>query len=1135
MRSEPLRWASLYVALLLSGCAALVYEATWGRMLHRVFGVGDLAVATVLAAFFLGLGIGSALGGRWAARLGNPALGYAMLEGLVALWALGSLLVIPRVHSLYAALGAGLSFEALTALRLLLALLVLLPPTVLMGATLPVLVAAVARRPGAADRWQAGATRLYATNTFGAMAGAGAASLWLVPTIGTRATVGLAAALSAAAGAIVYGAWRRPGAAHAPGDELRVREGEASAVVTSQQEAATTAGAGEQQGEAPAPDETTYRSRLAAALAALSGLAALGGEVLWTRALRMIVHGTTPAFGAMLVCYLAGIAGGSLLAERLARTRSPLRLLAGLQVLLGLLTACAMMLCPQLVRLMGLLHGAAMLEPHQTGVILVLAALLLLPLSFALGTAVPLCWRIAGGSGHQAARAAGHVLAANTLGGLLGALGAGFLLVPLVGLEASLLLVACVHLLTGAIAYRASVGRRLLPRLLAVAVPALAAAVVFVVRPSLEIPYLLGGRNDPVPAIIGGPGSRWNDEVVFLREGRNTTVTILRREGLLRLYNDGRPESGFGPDEPGFGPELAVLGGLPTLFADRTDRAMVIGLGAGHTVTMLLAGGWRRIDVVELEEGIVEAARVLHEARGKPFPLDDQRTRLVVDDARAQLVLAPAGSYDAVVSQPSHPWLAGSSALYTREFFLEVRRALRPGGVLALWVNLFRMDVPHLRAVVATLLDVLPHAHAFVVEDSSFVLVAGAGPLRLDGRAAERLETDAMRPLLEPFELDELVDWAAVREMDERTLRAFGAGAPLIVDDRPALEFDLARMAQASLVTRKDLDLAVWRVPWIDSDGWRALPEPDRVEALLERATRCAGRRRALLRLRASLDELSPLAPGDRALVDGRIAELLGDVGAALAAWDAAASARAAAQADRLRHAERACRQALDVARNRSVVPDSARALLSCAAAVGSREAVQDALRIAEAAAAPEDQALSVVLRAWLGGGCETMLRAGTLRAVAANDEHVAWLAERCALRLGQLPMGLEFSELRARARRALAARESDAGLERLREGNRGLAIRHFRRSLAANPGYAPAASSLARLLVEIRRREEATELLRTALDASRGLRRSTDLIRRTAADLGLRLEPGAMDTAGRPSTTAPAAPRGADESEVDG
>ncbi|MBC7172193.1 MAG: spermidine synthase, partial [Polyangiaceae bacterium] len=165
----------VYAALFLGGAAALAYETAWGRMLHRVFGVGDQAVATVLAAFFLGLGLGSALGGKISARFARPARAYALLEMTIGAWALLSIVLVPEIHHVYAALGPDLGLPALTALRLALALAILLPPTILMGATLPVVLGAVVRRDA---HWSGVATRLYAVNTLGAVAGAGFTGLY---------------------------------------------------------------------------------------------------------------------------------------------------------------------------------------------------------------------------------------------------------------------------------------------------------------------------------------------------------------------------------------------------------------------------------------------------------------------------------------------------------------------------------------------------------------------------------------------------------------------------------------------------------------------------------------------------------------------------------------------------------------------------------------------------------------------------------------------------------------------------------------------------------------------------------------------------------------------------------------------
>ena len=1081
------RIASLYVALFLSGAAALVYQSTWGRMLQRVFGVSDLAVATVLATFFLGLGLGSALGGRWGERIQRSARFYAILEVAIGAWALLSLLLIPRVHDLYAAVGTGLSFTALTFVRFLIAVFILLPPTLLMGATLPILIKAVSQR---GVQWSSAATWLYATNTFGAVLGAGATGLYLVPIHGARASVIVAAIASFSAAAIVYAMWRSN-----------------DAVAT--EPAAPRSGG-------PLPRSV----KIAMALAAIAGVASLASEVLWTRVLRLVVQGTTQAFAAMLVNFLIGIAVGSLLAERLMRKpgRSATQLFAITQVGLALLTGFAIWVGSQMPRLAVLIQEAPMIVPHEAWVILALSAILLLPLAIMLGTSIPLAWRIAGGEAADAPSYSGKILAANTLGGLFGSLMAGFLLIPgfaallrdtnpaeirVSAVELSLMVVLFIHLLAATIAFR-SYAQTLVGRVLAMTAPLATGIAIVAIGPSLNLPFLLDAWYDPTSAVINGPEEHWRNTVTFLEEGRNTTVTVLQRDSTLRLFNDGRPESGFGVDDPGFGEELALLGSLPVVFSAEHERAMIVGLGAGHTTAVTLGGPWERVDVVELESAVVNAARYLYEARSKPFPLDDPRAREIVDDARAQLVLAEEGSYDAVISQPSHPWLAGSSALYTREFFAEVDRALKDTGVFALWTNLFRIDMPHLRSIVATLFTSFDHVHAWVVEDSSFILTASDSPIDPGERAAELIGSEGLQPYLRPFALDDIVDYAATMELDTAGARAWSEGAPLIVDDRPALEFDLARIPHEQDLSQSDLDYALREIPWITRETFERIPEPVRVEVLIQRIEYEGIRLRALARVQLAVGELG-LSETDEHLVRGVIAEQRGDLRGALEHYDAAAQDdRAAVRADQLRESERlwgSLHASLDRPR---ADPASLKPFLVGALWRRDRDAARRVLSLEEEAI---DTPIVAVLRAWVEDDCAAILRAVETHDRALDAEPAALEAARCAYAAGDMEAGLRYVQRYHRAARseaAAAARDANAAMN---AANKGLAMRFYRRALNAYPGHASSAAGLARLLDQAGRSEDAEKVLQDSYVHARGLPTASQTLRTAAEELGLSLE----------------------------
>ncbi len=1104
----PLHSFSLYAALLLSGASALIYESTWGRMLHHVFGVSDLAVATVLAAFFLGLGLGSALGGWLAPRLRRHALAYAALEAGVGLCALISLLVIPGVHDLYTWVGSSASFFWLSLIRFLLALSILLPPTILMGATLPILVALIARH---GQNWSARATWLYASNTAGAVLGAGAAGLWLVPTYGARVSILLAAAGSVAAGLIVIVVWRRQAPqAHVATAENGATHAAPPPLAADISPHPDAVGVAQSSGFADPGGRLVSSTPVAAVvLACLSGFAALAGEVLWTRLLRIVVHGTTQAFAAMLINYLSGIAIGSALANRWARrVASPERAFGLAQMAAAALGVLSLLITPQLPRILCLLRGSTDLDPHETWVVLVLSAILLLPLAIAIGAGIPLAWRMADRAGGEAGSHSGRILAANTLGGLFGALAAGFVLVPALGLEASLLCVLFVNLTTAALAFRFAGAPTPGRRLAWVCAPLVLAVVFYALQPRLPLSFLLHARQNPESAILYGARPEWEQNLIFLEEGRNTTVTLMQRDTEMLLYNDGLPESGLSARNPGFGPEQALLGGLPTLFAENRERAMVIGLGAGHTATVLLAGPWARVDVVELESAVVRAARAMHERFGKPFPLDDPRTRLTIDDARAQLTLAPAGSYDTVVSQPSHPWLAGSSALYTREFFQDVRRALRPGGVFSLWVNLFRMDLPHLQQVVATLRGVFPCVRGFIIEMSSLLLCASLEPRKWDSRTDLRFSTDSgLLPFLEPYGVHTLADLAATVEIDEPWAEAFGAGLSPISDDRPALEFDLARLPNAQLLNPGDLDGLTRRFPWIAPATYADLPEPVRLPALLARIKRVGARRLSLTRIVGTLDALG-LPEADRLLIEGALAEAVGDPKTACERYDRAGSPIAAERADRLRLLLGKYAEALEVAGRRKSPPTRAEALLRCAAGLQTPEAARSALQALGASIGPDELgAPGRVLAAFATGKASAVLALETTALQAAGDSpEFAFLVERCALEANDLSLARKAADMRTRRLGIEASRAADYGVECLRYDNLGAAEMHLRRALETSPTHAQAAGVLARVLHKRSRPEEARQVLLNGLEACKGLPSQGSILVQVAVDLGLDL-----------------------------
>lgn len=1045
----------LHAALILSGVAGLVYETAWTRLLHRVFGVGDLAVATVLATFFLGMGIGNALTARWVQRIRRPARAYAILEAAIGLYALASLAIIPGVGAAYGAVGADAGFTTLTVVRFVLSALVLLPPTILMGATLPIV--AEASRSGA---WSRAVTGLYASNTVGAVIGAALASFVLVPKLGTRSTVIAGVLASFAAAAVVLAVLRD------------ARKEEVS-------KPSTVGGVG---GDSP--------MRLAAGLTFLAGLTSLGSEVVWTRVLRIVVHGTTQAFGAMLVNYLVGIALGALIARALSRRFHPATVFGVSQALLVVVTAVAMALVPFAPRVVPLLSHAADTVPHATWIIGAVSGALLLPIAMVLGTGLPATWAMIE-RGSDAGRGAALLLAANTLGGLVGSLVVGFGAIPAIGTEATLLGLACVNAVASSIALRHAAPDgdspgALLSRVGRLVLPLVALTVVLGWRPSIELRFLLTASTNATDAIVRGPSASWDERVVFLREGRNTTVTLVNSGGSMSLFNDGRPESGFTAGTPGFGPELVALGGLPGVLAGERHDAMIIGLGAGHTATMALATGFEHVRVVELEEAVVEAARTLHQARQRPFALDDRRAELVVDDARNQLQLMPADSLDAVISQPSHPWLAGSSALYTREFFGEVNRALRDDGVFGLWLNLFRMDVPHVRAVLRTLLEVFPHVRGFVVEGSSLVLMASSTPRRLDVETSELIRSaDEGGPYFEPYGLGDVRGVLVHQEFDDEGARSLANGGALIEDDRPLLELELALLPMGTSLVAADIDRALVDVPWSS--------EPLSDDLLVARIDAVEARASALTRI----ERMAPTSPWVR----GRLAEARGDVTRALAEYDSAPLPESMARALALRYDEGLV---LGASSRVEPLPDE---IARRALASGDGEGL-------DLAASPSEFAR------WTGLALACAPASLQVRADWLSYPEVPRRLGLCAVQAHDEARAAEFEQLAWRARTVLAAEWTRRGDAASAGGNGGLALLYFQRALRSYPTTTRAAIGLAQLHQRDGRPEAAADVLRRTFAATEGLTEARERLSGAAQQLGIALNVEAADVAATSAST---------------
>ena len=417
-RQQPQRRATPIAPLicfLASGTSGLVYQVVWMRELTLVFGATTLAVSTVLAVFMGGLAFGSLTGGRWADRAKRPLRLYAWLELAIGLYGLAIPFLFSLLPTIYQPLWrtAGLSFFTLSLVRFVLAGLVLAIPTVLMGATLPVLSRVVARRAEAVGR---DVGMLYTVNTVGAVIGASLAGLFLIPSIGMAGTTAVAAILNLVAGAVAYAMDRRQ---------------------TLEPEVASDGAV-----EAPRSQVLTRPASIALFAAfGVSGIAALVYEVAWTRALSLVLGSSVYAFTIMLTTFLVGLALGAGLGAWLAdRVRRPLLVLSIVEGAVGISAFAGLFLIRELPYVFLVLHRQFEASPAALllGTRLLVAALVMLVPTTLLGAVFPLAVRAAAGRVNAIGRTVGALYSVNTLGAIAGAFASGFLLIPWLGVEGSL-------------------------------------------------------------------------------------------------------------------------------------------------------------------------------------------------------------------------------------------------------------------------------------------------------------------------------------------------------------------------------------------------------------------------------------------------------------------------------------------------------------------------------------------------------------------------------------------------------------------------------------------------------------------------------------------------------------------------
>jgi len=755
-----------------SGAGALVYEVVWSRLLTYTFGGSAFAIATVLAAYMAGLALGSAWFGRRIDRRGHPLAVYAALELGIGVWAVILPVLLGGLDSVYGLLYRDLHLAGfgLALVRFTLCFLVLLVPTTLMGGTLPVLGKLLLNRSeslGTRAAW------LYGANTAGAVLGVAAAGFLLVPELGMRGATWVAVAVNVLVAAVAGTASRRvPFPAPAsPAPE--------------------PAGSGD-----AAPAEAGARRLRAAVLAvyAASGFAALAYEVAWTKTLSLILGTSTYAFTSMLTTFLLGLAIGSFLFGRLAdRLRRPEALLGVVQ--LGI-TVFSLLSIPALIRLPQLYVNAFpalreswfSLELYR---ILLAGMVMILP-TVLMGGTFPLAAR---SYARQASLGSslGRLYAFNTVGAILGSFLAGFVLIPLLGRQQTIVAASVVNL--AAAAYLLAVLRgerpgRALGAVRAAAALALIPALVLAVRPwdrrlISAGAYYYPDRMAAFPSILD---FQTGQEFLYYRETTEAVVVVNQNQNLTSLRINGKTDASSHGDMV----TQKLSGQLGMLYhRGPVERCLAIGLASGVSAGSLLTYDVDRVDVAELIREVTEACRYFD-----PYNhacLEDPRLHVVINDARNQLLLSPE-TYDVIASEPPNPYVAGVGSLFTREFFDLVKRRLRPDGVFCQWIQLYHMRNADLRAVLGTFAEAFPYVQLWSGGEGDLLVLGSGSPLELDREVMENRITGKVAEDLDMVDTLPLPHLLSFFVTDRDGVLAFVGDDPQrVTDDNLFLEYSIPR------------------------------------------------------------------------------------------------------------------------------------------------------------------------------------------------------------------------------------------------------------------------------------------------------------------------------------------------------
>ena len=695
----------LFLSFFLSGISGLIYEILWSRHLSLIFGSTSYANTLILSTFMAGLSLGSLLIGNLADKIKNPLKLYFWLQAGIALFGCLTLPLLSLSKHVYLLLP--LNPAQTIVVKFLIGALIILPATILMGGTFPVLVKYMVRLLAEREKPIA---RLYYVNNFGALIGIILAGFFLIYRFGINIPIYMAAAVNLLAANLILFLNETKNRESLPGETLPE--------------------------DCAAFSDKIIRISLWGIF--VSGFTAMLYEVTWIRLLSLVLGSSTYSFSLMLAAFISGITLGSFLLSKLTIKDKHAFLTFGLAEL-GIAFALILSL-PFYERLPFLfvkLSGTFIRKPenfisYQSAQFLVAFLVMLLPAVF-LGLTLPLAGKLASGKLKLLGKDTGAVFAFNSAGNIIGAGLTGLVLIPILGLKRTMDLGILLNVVLGIIIIVACDTFTKKSKGIISAGCCLVFIGYMVLVPGWDKAYFTAqvfryaiAFEETGSFAVFSKAVKENKEILYYKDGSNGTVCVTKNQaGALSLFVNGKADASTGADMP----TQILSGSIPLLLRPSSKDILVVGLGSGVTCGSILLHPIDRLDIVEISPEVVAANRYF--ADYNYHALENKKLHLFVEDAKTYLQRTKR-KYDVIVSEPSNPWMSGLANLFSLEYFRDCRGRLNDDGIMVQWIQAYEMDDETFKVILKTFTTVFPEASLWNVGSTDMLLIGSIKKLSFD-------------------------------------------------------------------------------------------------------------------------------------------------------------------------------------------------------------------------------------------------------------------------------------------------------------------------------------------------------------------------------------------------------------------